>query len=312
MLTTVVISGPESVAVADDADVVRAQVGSVVGPRPGAGPGSGPGKIGKNPVALRVGTLNTRFDKVGDAAFLDQLDTLHRQGPNVLLLQETQHRLRPMRRWAAKHRYFLYAPGSGSSSRHESVVLFRRDGRFTFRSADLRLGSGHVRREGGVKMAPRYIATVRVLDRRTNRHLAFSSTHAVPEVQYWPGEKVMPRRGTSTLRAFLGHMRAIRSQVKANARQGAISILGGDLNAGAEYEDAWKGFMSDAFGSLMVSNHRVLGQVPTFVADSDNQERSIDYIFASRSPGITFVSQQTMDVVSDHHALIVSFLVTPR
>lgn len=290
MLATVVIAGPASVAVAD----------------------TEVGKVSEDRVALRVATLNTRFDKVSDAAFLDQLDTLHRQGPNVLLLQETQHRLRPMRRWAARHGYFLYAPGDGSSSRHESVVLFRRDGRFTFRDADLRLGSGHVRRAGGVKMAPRYIATVRVLDRRTNRHLAFSSTHAVPEVQYWPGEEIAPRHGTSTLRAFLGHMRAIRSQVRANARKGAISILGGDLNAGAEYEGAWKGFMSDVFGSLMVSNHAALGRVPTFVADSDSQERSIDYIFASRSPSITFVSQQTIDVVSDHHALVVRFLVAPR
>ena len=163
-------------------------------------------------VPLRVADLNARFDKVTNAQFVGELNILDAQHPDVILLQETRHRLTPMRAWAKKRAYHLYAPGSGSSPHHESVVLYKRSGRFVLKDQMTRIGSHAVRRASGHKIAARYIATVWLYDTEAHRKVAFASTHALPEVQTWPPARVKPRNHSRTLPPFLDDMLAIHAQ----------------------------------------------------------------------------------------------------
>lgn len=262
-----------------------------------------------SPVPLRVANANTRFE-LKTEGFIAQLDRINAEDPDVILLQETAERLTALRRWSKYHDYYLYAPGSGTSTEHESTVLIERSGRFSLQQTSVRLASRPVARESGGTIPPRYITTVRVLDRASNRSISFSSTHVVPEVQFWPPDKVTPRYRTETLKGARQHYATIRAQQRANQAVGAITILGGDLNTGVEYEGAWEGFPTRTFGSVLVSNHEALGRVETFVNKPvPGDVRAIDYVFASRDARTQFVAQKTIDTRSDHHAMIVDLAI---
>ncbi len=253
-------------------------------------------------VGLRAVSLNVNF-ALTDAAVSRQLTVSHRWSPDVLFVQEVADRRALLVSWAARRGYRLYAPGGQVDARHESVVLYRDSGRFDLVSAFVTAGSAPVRRASGDLIGPRFIATVRVHDRLSGQLLSLSSTHLVPEVQWWGRER--PRNGTATLAAFRNHVEQVRVILERDARTGAVSVIGGDFNASAAREAAWPGFMTRVFGDLAVSNHDALGLIGTHEPDVPADRRAIDYVYGSRDARLRFLAQATVDVASDHHALIV-------
>lgn len=253
---------------------------------------------------LRAVSLNVNF-ALRDQAIRRQLSIAHQWSPDVLLLQEVAGRRELLSRWAGRHGYQLLPVPGGSAdvARHESSVLYRDDGRFTLASSFVTAGSAPVRRANGELIGARFIATARVHDHLTGHLLSFSSTHMVPEVQWWDRER--PRRGRATLAAFRGHVGQVRSVLEADLAADAISILGGDFNASAAREAAWPGFMTRVFGHLVVSNHDVLGAIGTHESDTLGETHAIDYIYASRDPRVRLLTQTALNLASDHHALVV-------
>lgn len=264
-------------------------------------------------VGLRVVNLNTHF-RLGDRRFMNMMNKVDAQNPHVIFVQEVQFRDKKIAQWAKKHGYrYLWAK---DDARQESTVLWK-PGRFKLISTSHRLGSPALKRANGDTIRPRYIATVRLRDKRSGKRLSFSSTHAVPEVMWWPGQEkekgaptpfdIKPRAGTKTLRGFKRHIRAIRAQADADRSAGFISVIGADLNAGYEYESRWRGFQTHKLGRLLHSNHEVLGQIPTY--RDRHGDRSIDYVYARRTTALKWRFHQSQNVPSDHHMITVDFAV---
>ncbi|GAB3851852.1 hypothetical protein GCM10028801_02020 [Nocardioides maradonensis] len=267
-------------------------------------------------VGLRVISFNTDF-AVSRRQWVAEMDRAARLAPDVLLVQEVQWRDRVIRRWARREHYRLWY---GRNDEHqESDVLLRSGRRFDVRGVRYRLGSGAVTRADGERIHARYIQTVRVRDRRSGRRFAFSTTHVVPEVMWWPREgsyrgapdpfRIQPRYGTPTLDAAEAHYARVRRQALSDAAAGYLPVVGGDFNAGAQYEPAWRGFMSDELGGFMTSNHAALGRVGTEDDPVTGDRRSIDYVWAPTGDVVRFRDEQVVPAASDHDILVVDLSV---
>ncbi|GAB4005224.1 endonuclease/exonuclease/phosphatase family protein [Nocardioides ultimimeridianus] len=265
---------------------------------------------------LRVVTFNTDF-AVSRRRWVAEMDRAAGFAPDVLLVQEVQWRDRLIRRWARREHYRLWY---GRNDEHqESDVLLRSGRRFDVRSVRYRLGSGAVTRANGDRIHARYIQTVRVRDRRSGRRLAFSTTHVVPEVMWWPREggylgapdpfRIQPRYGTATLSAARAHYERVRRQLRADLGAGYLPVVGGDFNAGAQYEPLWSGFMTEAFGGFMTSNHEALGRVTTEEDPVTGDRRSIDYVWAPTGPVVRFRDEHVRSAASDHDIIVVDLSV---
>lgn len=254
--------------------------------------------------SLRVANLNTLFT-LSDSAFLAQMRVLRDKRPNVILLQEVAERTVVLRDWARRNGYRIYQPGGTRDIwKNASVVLWKDNGRFRVLGYENRLGSLPLTRPGGGHVGTRYLTTVRLRDKLSGQPLAFTSTHATPDVYLRTQDGYRPWWGTDTLTWFRRHMRAVRELVIANRAH--ITVLGGDFNAPARHEHQWYGFPTHRFGDLLESNHQALGRVPT------RGGGAIDYVFATETRRIGFFRQQILDTYSDHNAMIMDFRVAVR